>query len=321
MRPAHLLLALLTTALWGFNFVAIQVGLDSGLPPLLMAALRFVVAALPALWLPRPRIPAGRLVAIGIFLFVGQFALLFTGMAAGMPPGLASVTQQSQAFLTALIAAAVLRERPSARAMAGMAVAFSGLALIGTTAGGGGMTGLGLALCLAGAGSWAVGNVLLRGAGSSPGGPVALMAWLSLVPVLPLLALSLALEGAGAIGGALVGLNLRGVASLLYLAVAATLVGYGIWGFLMARYPATTVAPFALLVPITGAASSALVMGESFGAVRLAGMALVVAGLAVGALRWPFAPRPGGASVTAPPPRAKTPRPLSGQPAPGKNPP
>ena len=293
MRPAHILLALLTTALWGFNFVVIEVGLRSGLPPLLMAALRFVVAALPVLWLPRPAIPGGRLVAIGMFLFVGQFALLFTGMAAGMPPGLASVTQQSQAFLTALLAAAVLRERPSARAVAGMVVAFSGLALIGTTAGGGGMTGLGLALCLAGAASWAVGNVLLRGAGSSPGGPVALMAWLGLVPILPLLALSLAVEGPRAVGHALVGINGSGIAAVLYLAVPATLVGYGIWGFLMARYPATTVAPFALLVPITGAVSSAVVTGESFGGVRLAGMALVVAGLAVGALRWPFGPRGG----------------------------
>ena len=288
MRPAHVLLALLTTALWGFNFVVIELGLRAGLPPLLMAALRFVVAALPVLWLPRPRIPAGRLVAIGVFLFLGQFALLFTGMAAGMPPGLASVTQQSQAFLTALIAAAVLRERPSARAVAGMVVAFSGLALIGSTAGAGGMTGLGLALCLAGAASWAGGNVLLRGAGSSPGGPVALMAWLGLVPILPLLALSLAVEGPGTVGHALAHLNLLGVAAVLYLAVPATLVGYGIWGFLMARYPATTVAPFALLVPITGAASSALVTGESFGAVRLAGMALVIAGLGVGALRWPL---------------------------------
>ncbi|MFC0388302.1 EamA family transporter [Muricoccus vinaceus] len=287
MTPAHLALAVLTTVLWGFNFVMIQVGLQSGLPPLLMAALRFMVAAIPVLWLPRPKIPWRRLVAIGLFLFLGQFALLFTGMAAGMPPGLASVVQQSQAFLTALIAAAVLRERPSARAVAGMAVAFSGLALIGTTAGSGGMTALGLGLCLLGAASWAGGNVLLRGAGSSPGGPVALMAWLGLVPILPLLGLSLAIEGPAAVGAALAGINLSGVAAVLYLAVPSTLVGYGIWGFLMARYPATTVAPFALLVPISGAASAALVTGESFGAARLAGMALVVAGLGVGALTLP----------------------------------
>ena len=286
MTPAHIGLALLTTALWGFNFVMIRVGLDAGLPPLLMAALRFAVVAIPALWLPRPKIPAGRMIAIGMTLFVGQFALLFTGMAAGMPPGLASVTQQSQAFLTALIAALVLRERPSGRAVLGMAVAFMGLALIGTTVGADGVTGLGLALCLAAAASWAMGNVLLRGAGSSPGGPIAFMSWLGIVPILPLFALSLVVEGPAAIGQAMAGLNATGIAAVLYVAVAATTVGYGIWGFLMARYPATTVAPFALLVPVTGAASAALVMGESFGPMRLAGMALVVAGLGVTALRW-----------------------------------
>ncbi|MFH5923360.1 EamA family transporter [Roseomonas xinghualingensis] len=281
MKPAHIALALLTTVLWGFNFVMIQIGLESGLPPLLMVTLRFMVVAIPALWLPRPKVPLRRMIALGTFLFIGQFALLFTGMAVGMPPGLASVTAQSQAFLTGLFAAVILRERPTRRAMAGMAIAFSGLALIATTAGGNGVTVAGLVLCLGAAASWAFGNVLLRGLGASPGGPVAFMSWLGLVPILPLLALSLAIEGPTTIGHALATLNWAGIAGVLYVALAATTVGYGIWGFLMSRYPATTVAPFALLVPITGAASAALVMGESFGPVRLAGMVLVLAGLGV----------------------------------------
>ena len=287
MKPSHLALALLTTALWGFNFVMIRIGLEAGLPPLLMAALRFVVVAIPAFWLPRPKIPLGRMVALGAFLFVGQFALLFTGMAAGMPPGLASVTQQSQAFLTALIAALVLRERPSGRAIAGMGIAFAGLALISTTVGTGGVTMAGLLLCLAGAASWAVGNVLLRRAGPPGVGALAFMTWLGMVPILPLFALSFVLEGPAAIGQALANLNLPGILAILYVAILATSVGYGIWGFLMARYPATTVAPFALLVPITGALSATLVTGESFGPVRLAGMALILAGLFVTAVRWP----------------------------------
>lgn len=290
MTPAHVGLALLTTALWGFNFVMIRIGLESGLPPLLMAAMRFMVVAIPAIWLPRPAIPLRRMLAVGGFLFVGQFALLFSGMAAGMPPGLASVTAQSQAFMTGLLAAAVLRERPSARALAGMAVAFAGLALIATTAGAGGVTGVGLALCLGSAASWAVGNVLLRGVGAGGVGPVAFMSWLGLVPILPLLALSLAIEGPGTVAHALANLRWGGVAGVLYVALAATTVGYGIWGFLMARYPAGMVAPFGLLVPITGAASAALVTGESFGPVRLAGMALVLAGLGVTALRRRAAP-------------------------------
>lgn len=290
MSPAHVALALVVALVWGFNFVMIRLGLDAGVPPLLMGALRFAVAALPVLFLPRPPLRPWRMLAIGAFLFTGQFALLFTGMAAGMPPGLASVTQQSQAFFTGLLAAAILRERPSARGLAGMAVAFSGLALIGTTVGGNGVTAEGLTLCLLGAVSWSVGNVLLRGAGPAPGGAVALMAWLSLVPVLPLALLSLVLEGPAA-WAATAGAGWAGAASILYQAGPGTLLGYGIWGLLMARYPATTVAPFALLVPVFGAASAALAMGETFGPVRLAGMALVLAGLGVSVLRWSGPPR------------------------------
>nr|WP_280855206.1 EamA family transporter [Pararoseomonas indoligenes] len=172
-----------------------------------------------------------------------------------------------------------------------MAVAFAGLVLIGTTVGGNGVTALGLGLCLGSAACWAMGNVLLRGAGRT-GDALALMSWMALVPILPLLAMSLALEGPGTVAHALTHLRWGGVAGVLYVAVAATSIGYGIWGFLMARYPATTVAPFALLVPITGAASAALVVGESFGTARLAGMALVLAGLGIGVLRWRRDPAP-----------------------------
>ncbi|WP_343716859.1 EamA family transporter, partial [Inquilinus sp.] len=76
MKPRHILLALLVAAIWGFNFVVIRIGLGS-FPPLLLAALRFILAALPAALLPRPQVPWPRMLAIGLTLFVGQFAFLF----------------------------------------------------------------------------------------------------------------------------------------------------------------------------------------------------------------------------------------------------
>ncbi|MFT8243308.1 EamA family transporter [Roseomonas sp. BN140053] len=289
MRPAHIGLALLVAAIWGFNFVVIHLGLGS-MPALLLAALRFVVAALPVVLLPRPAVSWPRLVAIGLFLFVGQFALLFTGMAQGMPPGLASVTLQAQGFLTALLAAAVLRERPGPRQIAGIAVAFAGLGVIALSVGEGGVTPLGFGLSLGAAASWAVGNVLLRGAGRVD--MLALMVWLSLVPPLPLLCLSLWLDGPAALGAALAGISWVGAGAVLYLAVLATLVGFGLWGQLLKLYPASTVAPFSLLVPIFGTLSAALVLGERFGPLRLLGMALILLGLAVTVLPWPRRLRP-----------------------------
>lgn len=278
MKPHHIALALLVAAIWGINFTVIVIGLGS-FPPLLLAALRFVVVALPAFVLPRPDLPWSRLVAIGATLFLGQFAFLFTGMAAGMPAGLASVILQAQAFLTILLASVALRERPTPRQIAGTLVALVGLIVIAWTVGGPDFSTLGLGLCLAAALCWAVGNVLLRGAGKLD--MLSLVAWISLIPPVPLFMLSLLLDGPEAIGQALLALNWSGVWAVLYISVLSTTLGFGIWGWLMKQYPAATVAPFSLLVPIFGAASAAIVLGERFGPARLTGMALIVAGLVI----------------------------------------
>lgn len=278
MKPHHIALALLVAAIWGINFTVIVIGLGS-FPPLLLAALRFVVVALPALVLPRPNLPWSRLVAIGATLFLGQFAFLFTGMAVGMPAGLASVTLQAQAFLTILLASVALRERPTPRQIAGTLVALAGLLVIAWTVGGPDFSALGLGLCLAAALCWAVGNVLLRGAGKLDMLP--LVAWISLIPPVPLFMLSLILDGPEAVGQALLALNWSGVWAVLYISVLSTTLGFGIWGWLMKQYPAATVAPFSLLVPIFGAASAAIVLGERFGPARLTGMGLIVAGLVI----------------------------------------
>lgn len=280
MAPRHIALAVLVTVIWGVNFVVIRYGLDH-YPPLLLTALRFAIAAVPALFIPRPKIPLGFLLAIGGIWFLGQFAFLFLSVDNGMPPGLASLTAQSQAFFTILIAAVALREAPSLRQVAGMAVAFAGLALIGASVGGD-MTLLGLVLCLAGALNWAVGNVLVRR--TPPTDMFALVVWLSLVPPLPALGLSLAFEGWPAISVALLNPTFDGVAALLYLGVIATLAGFGMWGWLLKRYPAGLVAPFSLLVPLSGTLSAALFLGERFPPLRFAGMALILCGLLVVAL-------------------------------------
>jgi O-acetylserine/cysteine efflux transporter len=288
MPVRHIALAVLVTAIWGFNFVVIRLGLGS-VPPLLLAALRFVVAALPVAFLARPNVPLARMIAIGMTLFVGQFAFLFPAMKLGMPPGLASVTLQSQAFLTILFAALVLGERPKPRQLAGAGVAALGLLTIATTVGGD-FTTIGLALTIASAASWAIGNVLMRGAGKPD--MLAMMVWLSLVPPIPLFLLSLAIEGWPAIVSGVTGMGLIGAGSVLYLALLATLVGFGLWGFLLKNHPASTVAPFSLLVPLFGTLSSWLVLGETFSPLRVAGMGLILLGIATIALPLPaFAKR------------------------------
>lgn len=288
MKPKHVLLALLIAAMWGVNFVVIKVGLDS-FPPLLLAALRFVLAALPALILPRPQIPWPRLIALGTAWFVGQFGFLFTAMAVGMPPGLASVVLQSQAFFTIVIGALALGEVPGWRQTGGACVALAGLYLIGTTAGTGGVTIVGMAFTLAAAVCWASGNILMRRTGKADMLP--LIVWLSLVPPLPLFGLSYVLEGPERIAHAFSHMNMIGAGAVLYIAVFATIAGFGGWGRLLKLYPAGTVAPFSLLVPVFGASSAAFLLGEGFGGAKLAGMALILTGLAVVVLPAPKAVR------------------------------
>ena len=277
MPLRHAALAVLVAVIWGLAFVATGVALRD-FSPAQLALARFVIAAVPALFLARPALPARALVAIGATLFAGQFLLQFFGIRAGMGPGLAAVTVQTQAFFTVLLAAAALGDRPQRRHLAGLAVAGLGVGAIALTVGAD-LRPAGLALTLGSAVSWAVGNVLLKRA--APVDMVALVSWLSLVPPLPALALSLALDGPGALVAALPSASAAGVAGALYLGIVATTIAYAIWGTLLRRYPSAAVAPFALLAPAVAALASALVLGERFGALRLGGMALVLLGLVI----------------------------------------
>ncbi|MGH7305569.1 MAG: GNAT family N-acetyltransferase [Candidatus Rokuibacteriota bacterium] len=277
---------MLVVGIWGLAFVATKLALESFSPPQL-TALRFLIAALPALVLPRPALAWPRLIAIGATLFAGQFLLQFFAIASGLPPGLASLLVQTQALFTIVFAALALRERPTAREISGVAVAVAGLGLILLTLGQD-LTVVGFCLALGSAISWGIGNVLLKRIRDVE--MLDLIVWLSLVPPLPSLAISLVLDGPTGLTRAVASASWLAIAAVLYLGVAATILAYAIWGRLLRRYPAATVTPFALLVPFVGGYSSALVFGERFGPLRLAGMALVLLGIAVIVL-----PRSGGA--------------------------
>ncbi|WP_068829740.1 EamA family transporter [Pseudomonas sp. BMS12] len=278
MPLPHILLALLVTLIWGVNFVVIKVGLED-FPPLLFCALRFALAALPLLFLRGPLpAPGWRIVQIGVLLGVVKFGLLFVGMHLGMPAGLSSLVLQSQVFFTVLIAALVLGERPTARALAGLVLAAGGLVLIGLQRPLGDSL-LGFALVVAAALAWAFSNIATKRSGASD--MLRLICWVSLVPVLPLLGLSYLFEGPQAMGAALSNLSWRGVGALLYIAFLATTVGFAIWSFLLRRYPASLVTPFALAVPVSGLLSGWLLLGEALSPLGWLACGLVFGGLVI----------------------------------------
>ena len=276
MKLAHSLLLALVAALWGFNFVVIKVGLDV-FPPLLFSALRFFFAAVPLVFfIRRPPVSWRIIIAVGLVLGVVKFSLLFIGMDVGMPPGLASLVLQSQAFFTVILAVLVYAERPRPLQIVGMVLAFCGIALIGTTVGGS-FTYPGLALSIAAAVAWACSNLLMKKAGKVDMLPF--MVWVSLVPPLPLLLISFLFEGGTTDLAAVTNVSLLGIGAVLFVAYVATVFGFGVWGAMISRYGVATVAPFSLLVPVFGMSSAAILLGEEFGLTRLVAAILIVIGL------------------------------------------
>lgn len=311
MSPRHIALAVLVAAIWGLNFVLIHVGLDS-FPPLLFCALRFAVVAVPAIFFVGPPRVAWRwVVAVGVVLGVVKFGLLFLGMHAGMPAGLSSLVLQGQAGFTALFAAVLLRERPGGLRMAGLAVAFAGIALAAWDQGVGGPLGA-FALVVLAAVAWGLANVLTRRA--APPDALRWMVWVSAVPPLPLLGLSLLVEGPEADLRALRDVTPAGLGAIGYVGLVSTLLGFVAWSFLLRSYDATAVAPYSLLVPVFGMSSAWLLLGERISPTAAAAALLVIAGIGITALR-PGAvsgaaarlrgsgPRPSAAPAAAPPRR------------------
>jgi O-acetylserine/cysteine efflux transporter len=280
MKPVHIALAVLVAVVWGIAFVVSKIGLESFTPSQL-TALRFMVAGIAAIWLPRPSISWKSLVFVGLTVFTGQFLLQFFGLANGMPAGLTAVVVQTQALFTVLFAAFTIGDKPSPQHVIGMLTAGIGLLLIGMTLGGD-VTAIGFMLTLGSAVSWAIGNVFVKRLPKVD--TLHLMVWASLVPPLPALAISCILDRPKSLWPAFVGASWSGIAAVIYLGLAATVVAYAMWGRLLQRYPTGAVAPFALLSPCVGAITSAAVFGERFGPLRLGGIALMLIGVAIVAL-------------------------------------
>ncbi|MES2956771.1 MAG: EamA family transporter [Pseudomonadota bacterium] len=279
----HVLLALAVVAVWGTNFVVIKWALGS-LPPLLLGCLRFALAFAPAaLFVARPATSWRTLAAYGGLIGAGQFGLLFIALRADISPGLASLVIQVQVFFTIALAMVLAGERVRAFQIVALTLAASGLALIvmHTDAE---TTPLGIALVLLAALAWAVGNLIAKRAGRVD--MLGFMVWSSLFAVPPLALLSLLLEGPSAIAHGLAAAGPGVWAAVLWQSIGNTLFGFGAWAWLLARHPAATVTPMALLVPVFGMGASAWLLAEPLPPWKLGAAALVLAGLALNLL-WP----------------------------------
>ena len=275
-------LACVVAVLWGVNFVAIHASLEQ-FPPFFLASLRFALLAVPALlFVKRPQVPVRWLVLYGVGFGILQFVFLYAGMAAGMPAGLASLVLQASAPFTVLLAALFLKERPGAVRLTGIAIAVTGFTVIAVTRGLQAQL-VPVLLVLAGAMGWAIGNIGAREA--RPSQPFAFMMWMTVIPPVPLLLLSLVVEGPARIESSLstsfTTAALPAWVGLAYTVLISTVIGTSLWSLLMSRNPSSSVAPFSMLVPVAGFLSAGILLGERPGLHAYVGMAVTIAGVAL----------------------------------------
>lgn len=276
MKFRDVLLAIFVTALWAFNFVVIKIGLGD-LPPLFFAALRFMAAAIPAVFfIPRNNIPWKYLIAVGLSMGVAQFGLLFVGMSLGMPPGLSSLIIQSQVIFTFLLSVFFLKDHPKIIQWLGVLIGFSGFFVIALNIGGK-VNPLAFFLVLLGGLFWSISNIFMKNAKTKD--MLRFMVWTSLIPPIPLLILSFATE-TGQLA-AFMNINWVTIIAILFNGWGATILGFGIWGRLIHKYSPNIVVPFSLLVPIFGIFFAYLAFKEEIDLARIIGGILVMIGISI----------------------------------------
>lgn len=277
MKFRHILMAILVAAIWGFNFVAVKVGLQE-IPPFLYGASRFIIAALPALFFKRPNVSWTLIAGIGLTLGVMKFTLMFMGIHLGVAAGLASLILQSQVFFTIGLSVYFYKARVSANHVLGMIIASLGIILIGWQMHAE-STLIGFGMLFAAAISWSFSNILYRKAGNVD--MFSLTVWTSVIPPIPMLIGDYLYEGGDSMVLALTSMTPISWLCLFYTACASTWIGATVWGMLLRTYEPHRVAPFSLLVPIFGMSFSSFILGEEFSTLISIACVLVFIGLIV----------------------------------------
>lgn len=276
MRIEDILFAVLVAFIWGINFVVIKIGLDS-FPPLLFTSLRFFFAAFPAIFFVRRSAIGWKwIISIGIFLGIITFGLLFVGMYQGISAGLSSILLQVQVPFTIILSILFLKNKPTITQTVGIILAFCGIGLLITTKNEA-STFTGLLFIVIGGFAWAIANILMKLVGKID--MFKLIVWISIIPPIPLLLLSLVFEKGQ--GQAISHISMLGIGSVLFVSWISTIFAFSIWGKLLNKYHAHQVTPFAFLVPIFGIISGNIMLHEKLDKVEIIASGLVLVGLLI----------------------------------------
>jgi len=275
MTPRHLLVALLVPMTWGFGFVLAKAGL-SHFPPLLLMGMRFAIAAMVLVWfVPLPHGHWRALTKIALISATFQYGLSFTGLSMiDATPAILLV--QSEVVFGTVIAAVMLKERPTRRQLAGTATALGGiLTIVGAPSLAGQM--LGVVLILSGCMFWAIGQVMVRRLGGALSG-FQLTAWIGSIAAPQMLIASIFFEGNPV--PTLLAAPPSAWWTVLYLGLVMTVVGYSAWFFILSKYPVPLVMPVLLLLPVSTILGAVTFLGETPDPHVMLGGAIVIGGVA-----------------------------------------
>lgn len=290
MKRKDVILATLLVIMWGINFTVIKLGLK-GVPSMLLITLRYIFTAFPAVFfVKKPKTNFKYIALYGLSVGVGQFACLFYAMEIGMPASIASIVLQIQAFISPVMAVFLLNEKLRQKQIIGSIIAALGLFVIGAANTTNGITAipfLAIILNLLAPIFWSASNIIARIASNKAeekGDKLdmfSLVVWSALVPPIPLMALAFVLDTPQTIYNTLINLNAISIFAVLYLAIGATLIGYGVWSMLISKYPMGKVAPIPLLVPVIALLSARIVLNEQLSSMQWIGVVVILIGLII----------------------------------------
>ena len=281
MPAPHIALVLLICLAWGGNFLTSAAALRE-MPPFLFTALRLaLLSVVLAVWL-KPPAPGQwpRLLAVGLCNGVLHFGLSFWALKLAGDLASPAILMQSYIPMATLLAVWFLGERIRWRTTTGIVVSFAGVLVLGfdpivmdaPEA---------LVLMLVSAFFLAVGTVLMRDLRGLT--PMAQQGWTALIGMLPLLLLSALLEHGQA--SAVREASWVAWAGVAYSALAASVLGHGLFYWLVQRHPVSLVTPYLLLTPVVAIVLGILFWGDRPGVRLWIGGAMVLGGVLTVALR------------------------------------
>lgn len=283
--PLYAVAAALFVALcWGGNFSASKFSMES-FPPFMTVGLRFVIVCAllaPFALIKKPYPKFKDMLFLAMTLIVLHFAMIFLAMNMGLSITSVIVATQLGVPFSCVVSSVLFNDHLGPWRAFGLLVAFLGVLMVALTPNAS-EHWQAFMLATFGAFAWSSANIYMKR--MKPTKVVALLFWPGLISLPILGAMTLLFEHDHL--QKLQDATWVSWGGILYSTVFSSLIGYGLWNWLIGKYPLSQVVPYSLCVPIAGIAGGVLIFGDAFTLQVQIGAALTIAGVGIIAMRRP----------------------------------